>query len=253
MKNQRQIELQVSGLHVREVEGEPSRTIEGHAVVFGVRSVNLTPWSQYREVYEVMERGCISTELLNRSDVVLTAFHDNTAILGRWRMGKGTLGLELDVRGLKMNCTLANTERANELLSAIERGDISGMSFAFTADEEDTENGVSYEKLDERSDDGKEVWLRHVKRVTGLYDVTIAGHPAYPQTDLAMREIDEFFDEKLGHIETEEERQQREASEAEEKARREAEERKLEEAAERAREMAAFRRKCQRRKLNINF
>lgn len=253
MKNQRQIELQVSGLHVREVEGEPSRTIEGHAVVFGVRSVNLTPWSQYREVYEVMERGCISTELLNRSDVVLTAFHDNTAILGRWRMGKGTLGLELDVRGLKMNCTLANTERANELLSAIERGDISGMSFAFTADEDDTENGVSYEKLDERSDDGKEVWLRHVKRVTGLYDVTIAGHPAYPQTDLAMREIDEFFDEKLGHIETEEERQQREASEAEEKARREAEERKLEEAAERAREMAAFRRKCQRRKLNINF
>ena len=253
MKQERQIELQVSGLHVREADGEmPSRTIEGHAVVFGVRSVNLTPWSSTREVYEVMERGCIGTDLLNRSDVVLTAFHDNTAILGRWRMGKGTLGLQLDERGLKMNCTLAATERANELLSAISRGDISGMSFAFTADEDDSENGVSYEKIDERGADGKEVWIRHVKKVTGLYDVTIAGHPAYPQTDIAQREIDEFFDEKLGHIETEEERQLREASEAEERAKREEEERKIEEAAERARQAQMFRLRAMKRK-HSNF
>lgn len=203
-KQTRQIELQVCGLQVRQAaEGEErSRTIEGHAVVFGVRSVNLTPWSSYREVYEVMERGCISTELLNRSDVVLTAFHDNTAILGRWRQGKGTLKLELDVRGLKMSCTLADTERANELLSAIERGDINGMSFAFTADEADSENGVSYEKLEERSADGKEIWIRHVKKITGLYDVTIAGHPAYPQTDVAQREaLDKEFDAVIGEPE----------------------------------------------------
>lgn len=203
-KQTRQIELQVCGLQVRQAaEGEErSRTIEGHAVVFGVRSVNLTPWSSYREVYEVMERGCISTEMLNRSDVVLTAFHDNTAILGRWRQGKGTLKLELDVRGLKMSCTLADTERANELLSAIERGDINGMSFAFTADEADSENGVSYEKLEERSSDGKEIWIRHVKKITGLYDVTIAGHPAYPQTDVAQREaLDKEFDAVIGEPE----------------------------------------------------
>lgn len=253
-KLNRNIDLQVSGLHVREAEGnKPSRTIEGHAVVFGVRSVNLTPWSKYREVYEVMERGCISTELLNRSDIVLTAFHDNTAILGRWRSGKGTLGLSLDITGMKIRCTLADTERANELLSAISRGDISGMSFAFTADEDDTENGVSYEKLDERSVDGKEVWLRHVKRVTGLYDVTIAGHPAYPQTDVAQREIDAFLDERIGHIETDEERQVREQREAEEQAereRQEQEERELEEQAEKARMMRTFQLRSRRRDLD---
>lgn len=255
-KINRDIELEVSGLHVRETgDGTMSRTIEGHAVVFGARSVNLTPWSDYREVYEVMERGCISTELLNRSDIVLTAFHDNTAILGRWRSGKGTLSLALDQRGLLMRCTLADTERANELLSAISRGDISGMSFAFRADEDDSENGVSYEKLDERSESGKEVWLRRVKRVNGLYDVTIAGHPAYPQTDIAMREIEEFLDSKIGHIETEAERHERECAEEEarKQAQREEEERKIEEAAERAREMAAFRRRCQRRKLRENY
>lgn len=221
-KLNRQIDLQLSGLKVREVEGEErSRTIEGHAIVFGVRSVNLTPWSKCREVYEIMERGCISTELLNRSDVVLTAFHDNTAILGRWRQGKGTLSLNFDTYGLRMSCELAKTARADELLSAIERGDINGMSFAFTADEDDTENGVSYENTGERSADGKEIWLRHVKRVTGLYDVTIAGHPAYPQTDIAQREIDEFLDSKIGHIETEEEKAEREQREAEDKAEQE--------------------------------
>ena len=243
----REIDIAVSGLCVREAEGEGrSRTIEGHAVVYGVRSVNLTPRSSYREVYEVMERGCISTDLLNRSDVPLTAFHDNTAILGRWRMGKGTLKLTLDVRGLKIECTLAETSRADELLSAIERGDISGMSFAFTADEDDSENGVSYEKLAERSADGKEVWIRHVKRVSGLYDVTIAGHPAYPQTDIAQREAEAFFDEKLGAAEV----ATRAAEDAAKAAEAAEEAAKAQEARERT--MAAERRRRMRRKLNEN-
>lgn len=246
----RMIDLQVSGLCVREAEGGGrSRTIEGHAVVFGVRSVNLTPWSKTREVYEVMEKGCIGTDLLNRSDVVLTAFHDNTAILGRWRMGKGTLQLGLDVRGLTMRCTLAETSRADELLSAIERGDINGMSFAFTADEADSETGVSYEKLDERTDDGKEVWLRHVKRVTGLYDVTIAGHPAYPQTDIAQREIDAWLDEQMGTVGSagSDESREREQREAEERERAEREAR--EQAEKQAREMAAQLRRFRRRRI----
>ena len=246
-KMNREIDIAVSGLCVREAEGEGrSRTIEGHAVVFGVRSVNLVPYSSYREVYEVMERGCISTDLLNRSDVVLTAFHDNTAILGRWRQGKGTLKLTLDVRGLKMECTLAETARADELLSAIERGDISGMSFAFTADEDDSENGVRYEKLAEKSADGKDVWIRHVKRVSGLYDVTIAGHPAYPQTDIAQREAEAFFDEKLGAAEV----ATRAAEDAAKAAEAAEEAAKAQEARERT--MAAERRRRMRRKLNEN-
>lgn len=234
---QRSINLQVSGLHVREAEGEKSRTIAGHAVVFGVRSVNLTPRSSEHEVYEIMEPGCITQDLLMRSDVVLTAFHDNTAILGRWREGKGTLRLMLDERGLMMECELAQTARADELLTAIERGDISGMSFAFVADEEDSENGVSYEKTDERTADGKTVWLRRVKKVTGLYDVTIAGHPAYPQTDIAQREIEQFFDEHLPSDEPEE----RETGDDE--AMKKAEEERQQRAAERRR---AARRRLER-------
>ena len=239
-KLERQIELQVSELHVRETgDGKKSRTVEGYAMLFGVRSLNLTPWSSEREVYEIMEPGCITPDLLSRSDVVLTAFHNNQLILGRWRRGKGTLSLEIDQRGLKIRCTLAETATADELLSAIERGDISGMSFAFTADEEDSVNGVSYEKTGEKTAEGKAVWLRHVKRVTGLYDVTIAGHPAYEQTTIEAREIDEAIKRACGDADKEREeaeaaakakaeqeeaeRKAREEKEAEEKAKAEAE------------------------------
>ena len=218
-KLKREINLQVSGLCVREAEdGQKSRTVEGYAVVFGVRSVNLTPWSSDREVYEIMEPESITQDLLSRSDVVLTAFHNNQMILGRWRMGKGTLTLELDQRGLKIRCTLAETATADELLAAIERGDITGMSFAFTADEEDNVNGVVYEKTSERAASGKVVWLRHVKKVTGLYDVTIAGHPAYEQTTIEARELNDALEAKLRACDDDE------AKRAEEEAKKKADE-----------------------------
>lgn len=232
-KLKREINLQVSGLCVRETEdGQKSRTVEGYAVVFGVRSVNLTPWSSEREVYEIMEPGSITPELLNRSDVVLTAFHNNQMILGRWREGKGTLTLELDQRGLKIRCTLAETATADELLAAIERGDITGMSFAFVADEEDNVNGVAYEKTNERTATGKVIWLRHVKKVIGLYDVTIAGHPAYQQTTIEARELNDALEAKLRGCDDDE------AKRAEEEAKKKADEEAKAKEEQEARELA---------------
>ena len=218
--------LAISGMQVREAaEGGESRLVEGHAVVFGVRSVNLVPWSDWREVYEVMEPGCITPELINRSDVVLTAFHDNQLILGRSINGKGTLALTIDERGMKQSCEWPNTTYADNLLESLKRGDISGMSFAFEADEDDSENGVSYERLPERSKDGKEIFIRHVKRVIGLYDVTVAGHPAYPQTDIARREIDAFLDKHCKRQENDSEGQQQREAEAQAQAQQEQQQR----------------------------
>ena len=67
------------GLNVREPqEGQDeSRVVMGKPIIFGVRSVNLTPWSSTRSVYEILEPGCISDELLNRSDVVYNNNHSN--------------------------------------------------------------------------------------------------------------------------------------------------------------------------------
>ena len=221
MKQTRFIPAASCGLKVREAgEGqEQSRTVVGTPIVFGVRSVNLTPWSDYREVYEVMEPGCISDELLRESDVVLNLNHSNkvTDILGRFRNTENdTLKLTKNLRDIGCECDIAETSAGNDTLVLIKRGDISGMSFAFEDDWEDSENGVSYERMKNEDHDGKEVWVRHVKRVTALYDVSIVTHPAYEQTAVATREQSDAIDKA---IEAQLKREQPQETDEEKKAR----------------------------------
>ena len=247
MKQVRFIPIATCGLKVREGEGqEESRTVVGTPIVFGVRSVNLTPWSSYREVYEVMEPGCISDQLLRESDVILNLNHNSSVlnVLGRCKNGEGTLKLTKNLRDIGCECDLPKTNAGNDSLELIKRGDITGMSFAFDDDWEDSENGVSYERIEERNDKGKEVWLRHVKKVTALYDVSIVTHPAYEQTSVATREQSDAIDKAIEaqlqreHQETDEEKKAREDKEREanggetnaEKAEREAREQQEREA-----------------------
>lgn len=199
----RQINFAASGLQVREAaEGEESRTLVGYALKFGTRSVNLTPWSSWREVYEILEPGCISMEMLNRQDVVFTAFHNPEKVLGRCTNGKGTLRMSIDSVGLRIECEMPHTELGNEMLELVKRGDLFGMSFAYVTDEEDSENAVSYAR--EADKDGKEVWLRHVKRIDKMFDVTVAGHPAYEDTEISQREL---FEAHLPKAEAEQQRE----------------------------------------------
>ena len=216
------------GLQVRETEGQQgSRVITGRPIVFGVRSHNLTPWSSTRVVYEILEPGCISREVLQKSDIILNLNHNSNVVnvLGRYRNNpdKDTLKLEMRGDGIDCECDLPETTAANDTLTLIKRGDITGMSFAFDDDYEDSENGVSYEKTND-IEDGKVVWLRHVKRIVNLYDVSIVTHPAYEQTSVATRESSDRIDaaieaqlkrEQGQHEETAEEREAREKAERE--------------------------------------
>jgi HK97 family phage prohead protease len=171
-------------------------------------------------------------------------------VLGRFRNSdKDTLSLELRGDGIDCRCDLPKTNNANDALELMKRGDITGMSFAFEDDYEDTENGVSYERTND-VEDGKEVWLRHVKKITGLYDVAIVTHPAYEQTSVDTREQSDGIDKAIDNQILEAEKQKREVDS---KAKEEEENRRLEEAAERAREMAAYRRRSMRRKIENNF
>lgn len=277
MKQTRFIPIETCGLQVREPQDgqEMSREIEGRPIVFGVRSVNLTPWSSTRKVYEILEPGCISRELLQKSDVILNLNHSNMVpdVLGRYRNSdRDTLTLEMRGDGIDCRCDLPRTNNANDALELIKRGDINGMSFAFEDDYEDTENGVSYERTND-IEDGKEVWLRHVKKITGLYDVAIVTHPAYEQTSVGMREASDRIDAAIEaqikrecgggaddeeakrkaeeEAKAEEERKAREEAEA--KAKAEQEERELEEQAEMARKTRELRFRMQRMKLNRKF
>lgn len=260
MKQTRFIPIETCCLQLREPqEGQTeSRTVEGTPIVFGVRSVNLTPWSDTREVYEVLEPGCITNELLMRSDVILNLNHSNMVpdVLGRCRNGKGTLSLELREDKVGCRCDLPHTNNANDTLELMRRGDITGMSFAFEDDWQDSENGVSYERTSE-THDGKEVWLRHVKRITGLYDVAIVTHPAYQQTSVGTREqsesinaaIDEQLKRECGDDEAKKKADEEAKAEAERKAQEE-EQRQLEEQEQRFREQQALRLRYKARRLN---
>ena len=275
MKQTRFIPIETCGLQLREPqEGQTeSREIEGRPIVFGVRSVNLTPWSSTRKVYEVLEPGCISRELLQKSDVVLNLNHNSDVVnvLGRYRNNpKDTLSIELRGDGIDCRCDLPKTNNANDTLELIRRGDINGMSFAFEDDWEDSENGVSFEKTND-VEDGKEVWLRHVKRITGLYDVSIVTHPAYEQTTVGTREASDAIEKAIEDImqrecgddeakkkaeeeaKAEEERKAQEAKEQAEREAKEREERELEEQAQRARESQMLRLRSRRLRSEIDF
>lgn len=253
MKRTRFIPIETCCLQLREPqEGEAeSRTVEGTPIVFGVRSVNLTPYRDDREVYEVLEPGCITNDLLQRSDVILNLNHSNMVpdVLGRCRNGKGTLSLELRENKVECRCDLPHTNNANDALELMRRGDITGMSFAFEDDWQDSETGVSYERTGENRN-GKEVWIRHVKRITGLYDVAIVTHPAYEQTSVGTREQSDRINEA---IDAQLKRESASANQETDEERKAREERGLEEQAEMARMMLTQRLRSQRRHLEENF
>lgn len=173
-------------VHLREAgEGEESRTLEGYALKFGVRSVLM---GYYYPMYEILEPGCISDEMLREQRVYFTMFHNRQIVLGRWDRGQGTLRLAVDEVGLKVVCELPRTPDGDTALELVRRGDLTEMSFIYSTDEDDSENCVSYEKTESKTDWGETIYLRHVKRILAIYDVTIAGTPAYEDTEIQARE-----------------------------------------------------------------
>ena len=283
MKQTRFIPIEECNLQVREdANGQPSRTVVGHPIVYGVRSVNLTPWSDTRVVYEILEPGCITQDVFDRSDVIYNNNHSTRIedMIGRCYKGKGTLSIKPGERNVEISCDYPNTTVGNDTLEQIRLGNVFGMSFAFRDDWEDTENGVSYERTNETID-GKEVWLRHVKRIVELYDVANVTHPAYEQTDVATREQSEAIDKAIeaqlkrecGDDEAKKKAEEEEAAkraaeeeakkkaeeeeaakrEAEAKAKAEQEARELEEQEQRFREQQAMRLRAQHRRCEIDI
>jgi hypothetical protein len=59
----------------------------------------------------------------------------------------------------------------------VRRGDIDGSSFSFSV----ADGGDVWEKRQ----DG--IYLRKIKKISGLYDVTITASPAYPETSVGVR------------------------------------------------------------------
>lgn len=180
----------LADLHIREAAGgEESRVIEGYVLKFGVRSRLLCDWWDY--YYEVLEPGCVTREMLDRQDIKLTMFHDRQLILARSNKGTGTLNYEVDAVGVRFWAEMPRTVDGDKALELVQRGDIAGCSFCYSTDEGDSENAVSYERLKEKTENGEDILLRHVKRIDNVYDFTLATDPAFEQTTVSRREVEE--------------------------------------------------------------
>ncbi len=179
-------EVVVTELHVREAgEGEAaSRTIVGRAILFNTPSAPL--WSdEDEEAREIIAPEAITKELLDGCDIKFTMFHDRQLILARSNKGTGTLSYTVDDKGVAFEFEAPNTVDGDKALELVKRGDLAGCSFAFSTHYWD-ESFVS-RTVEVR--DGRAYITYTVKAVTGVYDMTLAADPAYPDTSVEAREF----------------------------------------------------------------
>lgn len=155
---------------------DDSRTIEGYAVVFNSESRDLGGFT------EIIDKDALNG-IIETSDVFCYLNHDEKrGVLARSKQGKGSLCLEVDEKGLRYAFEAPKTALGDELLEGIKRGDISSSSFAFACGED---------KWEKRSDG---TYLRHIKNIKALYDVSPVYSPAYDATSVDKRGLDELKD-----------------------------------------------------------
>ena len=91
---------------------------------------------------------------------------------------------------IRVNLDTENNAEAKALYSAVERGDISGMSFMFTV------NGDNWEDVD--SDHPK----RTITAIRKVMEVSAVTFPAYEQTSISARGLDSALDNAKSSLES---------------------------------------------------
>jgi HK97 family phage prohead protease len=169
-------------VELRTAEGGASQVI-GYAAVFNSPSNTLR--SNRGPFVEILEPGAF--ENVMNDDVRALFNHDANYILARSNAGKGTLTLSTDDKGLRYEFTAPNTSYAQDLQESMKRGDIDASSFAF----ELREGGDKWEMRDG-------MLTRTIKRggISRLHDVSPVTYPAYKDSEVSIRSLDEFLNGK---------------------------------------------------------
>lgn len=156
-----------------EAEG---RKIVGHAAVFNQETVINSWWGKFREK---IAPGAFA-DTIRKDDIRALWNHNTDIVLGRNRSKPDpTLQLREDDTGLLTE--IDPPSWADPQVESIDRGDVSGMSFAFQVLEQTLKKG----------EDGEDD-LRTIQKVR-LFEVSPVTFPAYPQTDVGMRDEDVDF------------------------------------------------------------
>ena len=128
---------------------------------------------------EVMDMGALDGADL--TDVRFLINHNTSMIpvaRSRRNNGNSTMQLSVDQQGLNLDWVKLDTENNSDsrsLYSAVQRGDITGMSFMFSVDDEEWENLESDHPT------------RHIRKIGSVVEVSAVTFPAYESTEIYAR------------------------------------------------------------------
>ncbi|SNY29007.1 HK97 family phage prohead protease [Paractinoplanes atraurantiacus] len=144
-------------------------TLDGYASITG-QPYTVRDW--LGEYEETIEPGAFKKTLREKDDVRLLLNHDGLPLA---RTSSKTMTLDEDNEGLHVVAELdRRSHLTNDVAVAMERGDLSEMSFAFS---------VTRQEWDE---DYTQRWIKELK----LFDVSVVTYPANPATTAKLRAVD---------------------------------------------------------------
>ena len=169
MKND--LEQRSYNFEVRAEQTERGRVITGRPIVYNSR----TDMGYFDEI---IEQGALDNADL--TDVRFLVNHDVSRIpLARSRRNNGNstmlLTVDNDGLGIRVDLDTENNSEARALYSAVERGDVSGMSFMFGIRDQEWDN------LD------SEHPTRRIKSISTVVEVSAVTFPAYSATTINAR------------------------------------------------------------------
>lgn len=169
----KELEQRSYNFDVLAEETENGSIITGRPIVYSSRT-NLGFFD------EIIEPGALDQTDL--TDVRFLVNHDISKIpLARSRRNNGnsTMQLSVDENGMAIRVKLdtENNSEARALYSAVQRGDVSGMSFMFGV----PEGGDDWENID------SEHPTRHIRSIDSVVEVSAVTFPAYESTEINAR------------------------------------------------------------------
>lgn len=167
------LEKRAFNFEIRAQETENGeKIITGRPIVYNSRT-NLGDFD------EIIDAGALDGADL--TDVRFLVNHNTSMIpLARSRRNNGnsTMKITPDIQGLNLDFVKLDVENntdARALYSAVQRGDITGMSFMFYVD------GQSWENLE------SEHPTRHIEKIGSVVEVSAVTFPAYESTEIYAR------------------------------------------------------------------
>jgi HK97 family phage prohead protease len=159
---------------IREDGGEDTY-ISGYAVVFEQYSRPI--WDEW---VEIISRNAFAN--CDMSDVVMVIDHarDVSSVLARSRNGEGTLEITIDEVGVAFRFRVPDTTAGHDMVSLIQRGDISECSFAFWVSEDRWLYDVAF--------GDKTYDVRRIESIAKLADLSIVVSGQYGQTSVSVEE-----------------------------------------------------------------